>query len=528
MPFLNEKGLQTFWDICRSWFANDLEVNQDSDKVTIEIKSNKDREESTELDSIDIVSATQTSSGVMSSSDKTKLDGIAEGATASLGTITGITTYDPLDGSGQSGSINISHKSSGVTARTSTNYGPTEDVVTYFGSSFNVPGYKVEDKGHLIFSSDYEITLPDNVATTSVSGLMSAEDKAKLDTIEEGADVTDIEDLLEKITASAPIKVSQVLDQDDELEKINISHNTSGVDAGTYGNIYSGEDPYEDDYSPAFGDDVELVGFSVNETGHITAASSYTVSLPSTIATTTVPGLLSPEDKAKLDTIETGATKQKASVSAPEFIGLYNQQGSSINYARQDHVHGIELATGDNDGQIKIAGENVTVKGINSTLINNVNSLITNIGDGSTVATLVNGKLSKSQNLGQIVWYAASGTADGTPTKVVQCQGSSSTSDYSLEEGTLILIKFTFANTLHSVDASNSIKLNIDNTGEKDVYVKGAISSTSNPCIWDSNELILFAYDGISYNYILSANSEGYIPNDTIDSICSIPEYETI
>lgn len=38
--------------------------------------------------------------------------------------------------------------------------------------------------------------------------------------------------------------------------------------------------------------------------------------------------------------------------------------GTSVKYAREDHVHAISLATGDANGQVKIAGTNVAVKGL--------------------------------------------------------------------------------------------------------------------------------------------------------------------
>lgn len=40
--------------------------------------------------------------------------------------------------------------------------------------------------------------------------------------------------------------------------------------------------------------------------------------------------------------------------------------GTSAAYARQDHVHNIALATGDANGQVKIAGTNVSVKGLDT------------------------------------------------------------------------------------------------------------------------------------------------------------------
>jgi hypothetical protein len=38
--------------------------------------------------------------------------------------------------------------------------------------------------------------------------------------------------------------------------------------------------------------------------------------------------------------------------------------GTSSKYAHEDHVHNIDLATGDNNGQVKIAGQNINVRGL--------------------------------------------------------------------------------------------------------------------------------------------------------------------
>ena len=57
-------------------------------------------------------------------------------------------------------------------------------------------------------------------------------------------------------------------------------------------------------------------------------------------------------------------TKYTAASSAPGDIATSGSAGSSTNYARQDHTHKIALATGDSNGQVKIAGSNVSVKGL--------------------------------------------------------------------------------------------------------------------------------------------------------------------
>lgn len=57
-------------------------------------------------------------------------------------------------------------------------------------------------------------------------------------------------------------------------------------------------------------------------------------------------------------------TTYTAATAAPGNIATTGAVGTSTNYARQDHTHGISLATGDSNGQVKIAGTNVSVKGL--------------------------------------------------------------------------------------------------------------------------------------------------------------------
>jgi hypothetical protein len=63
-------------------------------------------------------------------------------------------------------------------------------------------------------------------------------------------------------------------------------------------------------------------------------------------------------------TIAATDTKYTAATAAPGKVASASASGTSTNYARQDHTHGIDLATGDSNGQVKIAGTNVSVKGL--------------------------------------------------------------------------------------------------------------------------------------------------------------------
>ena len=57
-------------------------------------------------------------------------------------------------------------------------------------------------------------------------------------------------------------------------------------------------------------------------------------------------------------------TKYTAANAAPGAIASAGAAGTSTNYARQDHTHAISVATGDSNGQVKVAGQNASVKGL--------------------------------------------------------------------------------------------------------------------------------------------------------------------
>ena len=79
-------------------------------------------------------------------------------------------------------------------------------------------------------------------------------------------------------------------------------------------------------------------------------------------------------------------TVPTASTSTPSNITNGTASaGSSSNWSRGDHVHHIDVATGDSSGQVKVAGQNVTVKNINNAAYKDVD---TSISAGSTSTKL--------------------------------------------------------------------------------------------------------------------------------------------
>ena len=113
--------------------------------------------------------ATTSEDGLMSSSDKSKLDGIAANAN------------------------NYSHPT--YTARTGK---PTANATPKFGDTFTVSQITSDETGHVTGATDMTIKIPSSTATTSAAGLMSASDKTKLNGIASNAQ----ENVIEAITVN--------------------------------------------------------------------------------------------------------------------------------------------------------------------------------------------------------------------------------------------------------------------------------------------------------------------------------------
>jgi hypothetical protein len=139
---------------------------------------------------ISITAATTSAAGSMSAADKTKLDGIAAGATANTGTVTGVTGTAPIVSSGgtapaisisaattvAAGSMSAADKAKldGIAA------GATANTGTVTGVTGTAP---------IVSSGGAAPAISISAATTLAAGSMSAADKSKLDGIQAGAQV---------------------------------------------------------------------------------------------------------------------------------------------------------------------------------------------------------------------------------------------------------------------------------------------------------------------------------------------------
>ena len=151
--------------------------------------------------SITLAAATTSADGVMSSADKTKLDGIATGATkVEDGTANGDikVTY----ANGTSDQINVylhDEPNPGGTSSASgsqeASFGDTAAQTPGFGDTFKVTSQTVNFRGHTTAIAEHTVTIPSSTAVAPAggsagsAGLMSAADKGKHDHIEAGAQV---------------------------------------------------------------------------------------------------------------------------------------------------------------------------------------------------------------------------------------------------------------------------------------------------------------------------------------------------
>lgn len=140
--------------------------------------------------------ATTTTNGIMSATDKAKLDGIESGANNYVHPSASGDKHIPSGGSsGQilrwsaDGTATWDNEASAYThpAYTARTGKPTANQAPAFGGTVTVSQITNDATGHVTAATDRIITIPDDVATTTAAGLMSSADKTKLDGIDTGA-----------------------------------------------------------------------------------------------------------------------------------------------------------------------------------------------------------------------------------------------------------------------------------------------------------------------------------------------------
>ena len=86
--------------------------------------------------------------------------------------------------------------------------------------------------------------------------------------------------------------------------------------------------------------------------------------------------------------------------------------------------------------------------------------------------------------------YGTSDTAADTTKKAVSCGG------FSLYSGAQVTVRFSSANTV------SAPTLDVNGTGEKDIWVAGAATSGTNMLLWGAGAIITFSYDGTQWHAV--------------------------
>lgn len=167
---------------------------------------------------------------------------------------------------------------------------------------------------------------------------MSADDKAKLDTVESKANYI-------YVSANTPISVNK------HVGALTITHNTSGVTAGAYGDTVA--------QAPGFGASFLVPNLTVNATGHVTVAGAHTVTIPNALVTDKTNGLMSADDKARFDIIKDGYYVKRAGDTMTGDL-FFSDVGTSVRQIRftagsNDYGRLAVGATASNDGYVEIA-----------------------------------------------------------------------------------------------------------------------------------------------------------------------------
>lgn len=195
-----------------------------------------------------------------------------------------------------------------------------------------------------------------------------------------------------------------------------------------------------------------------NATVHITQQEreSWNNKAEKDLATDKTDGLMSAEDKSKLDNIEVGA--QKNTVTGVKGSAETSYRIGNVNITKENIGLGNVDNTADANKSVKSASTLATARKIDGVSFN-----------GSA----------------DIVHYAACSTTADTAAKVAACTG------FNLATGARIIVNFATQNT------ATSPTLNISSTGAKAIQYQG----TAIPAIWLYGTLE-FVYDGNAYQFI--------------------------
>lgn len=249
---------------------------------------------------------------------------------------------------------------------------PTANQTPSFGGTFTVTQPASDATGHIVEMNSRTVTIPNTTASASANGLMTSADKTKLDTIAKGAQVNQ--------NAFSNVKVGSITvaadNATDTLTLIAGSNVTITPDAtndkitiASKDTIYTHPENdaavtgYPDnDQSPRFGGSFTVSQVSVDKYGHVDQLYPRIITIPSATATTSAAGLMSKDDKTKLNGIENGANNTTVD-TALSSTSTNPVQNKVINTAITNHTSNTSnphRVTANQVGALPLSGGTLT------------------------------------------------------------------------------------------------------------------------------------------------------------------------
>lgn len=177
-----------------------------------------------DVNAADLQAVSNTASNALTQASSALSNASAAQQTADAAVAT-ISASSPINAQRDDNAVSLSHANSGVSAGA---YGATENVTADWGDTVTVGArMSVNATGHVTNAQGRTVTLPGNTATQDAKGLMSANDKTKLDGIAQGANKTVVDTALSS-TSTNPVQNKAVKAALDDKADGDHTHNYAG------------------------------------------------------------------------------------------------------------------------------------------------------------------------------------------------------------------------------------------------------------------------------------------------------------
>lgn len=177
-----------------------------------------------DVNASDLQSVSNTASNALTQASSALSNASAAQQTADAAVAT-IIASSPINVSRDDNAVSLSHANSGVSAGA---YGATDNTTADWGDTVTVGArMSVNATGHVTNAQGRTVTLPGNAATQDAKGLMSANDKTKLDGIAQGANKTVVDTALSS-TSTNPVQNKAVKAALDDKSDSDHTHNYAG------------------------------------------------------------------------------------------------------------------------------------------------------------------------------------------------------------------------------------------------------------------------------------------------------------